>query len=187
MRQLLSRRSPLQRGLKPARQLVMVASLLATITSFSLALAPALAPLPAYAEAPLNHNSQMLSPLEPLEVITNKGIIVLEMEVARTDEERTRGLMYRKSLPERHGMMFDFGHDQPIYMWMKNTYIPLDMLFIRSDGTIVRIEEMTTPFSTRTIPSGEPAQAVIELAGGSARRLGIAPGDKVSHPIFHKP
>ncbi|MGQ3675487.1 DUF192 domain-containing protein [Xanthobacter sp. TB0139] len=187
MRPSFSRLPPMQRCLKQARLLMVSGSLLTALAGFGLSLPPLLAPLPAHAEAPAKHESQMLTPLEPAEVVTRKGVVMLEMEVARTDEERTRGLMYRKSLPERHGMMFDFGYDQPIYMWMKNTYIPLDMLFIRSDGTIARIEEMTTPFSTRTISSGAPARVVIELAGGSSRRLGIAAGDKVAHPVFRKP
>lgn len=122
--------------------------------------------------------------LEPLEIATTKGVVVLEVEVARTDEQRARGLMYRKELAERYGMLFDFKEDQPVFMWMKNTLIPLDMLFIRSDGSIARIAAMTTPLSTQTIPSGEPVRAVLEIAGGSAQRLGIKPGDKVAHPIL---
>lgn len=125
--------------------------------------------------------------VEPVEVATSSGVVVLEVEVAQTDEERTKGLMFRKSLPDHHGMLFDFKTDQPVYMWMKNTYIPLDMLFIRSDGTIARIAAHTTPLSTETIPSGEPVRAVIEIAGGAAKQLGIAPGDRVAHPIFRKP
>ncbi len=140
--------------------------------------------LPAQAEMPAGETVRMLQPFEAAEIATQKGVVMLQMEVARTDADRTRGLMYRTSLPERHGMLFDFEVEQPIFMWMKNTYIPLDMIFIRNDGTIIRIEEMTTPHSTRTIASGEPARAVIELAGGSARRLGIAAGDKVAHPVF---
>lgn len=123
-------------------------------------------------------------PLEAVEIATAKGVVVLEVEVARTEEQRTTGLMYRKSLAERYGMLFDFKEDQPVYMWMKNTLIPLDMLFIRSDGSIARIAAMTTPLSTEVIPSGEPVRAVLEIAGGAARRLGIAPGDKVAHPMF---
>lgn len=159
-----------------------LAALVGTLAATALlALPPA---TPARAEAPQNENVRLLTPFEPVEVATAKGVLVLEMEVARNDEDRTRGLMHRKSMPERHGMLFDFESEQPIFMWMKNTYIPLDMLFIRKDGTIIRIEEMTTPHSLRTIASGEPARAVIELNGGAASRLGIAPGDKVAHPVF---
>ncbi len=123
---------------------------------------------------------------EPLEIATQKGVVVLEVEVARTPETRSSGLMFRTSLPDRQGMLFDFEEDQPVFMWMKNTYIPLDMLFIRSDGTIARIAEMTTPLSTQTISSGEPVRAVLEIAGGAAAQLGIAPGDHVSHDLFGK-
>jgi uncharacterized membrane protein (UPF0127 family) len=122
--------------------------------------------------------------VEPMEIATKSGVVVLEVEVAQTDAERTTGLMYRKSLPDHHGMLFDFQVDQPVYMWMKNTYIPLDMLFIRSDGTIARIATMTTPLSTETIASGEPVRAVVEIAGGTAKKLGIAPGDMVAHRVF---
>lgn len=122
--------------------------------------------------------------LDPVEIATPKGVVLIEVEVARTQEQRATGLMNRKMLPERQGMLFDFGSDQPVYMWMKNTYIPLDMLFIRSDGTIARIEENTTPFSERTISSGEPVRAVIEIGGGEARKLGISRGDKVGNSLF---
>lgn len=123
-------------------------------------------------------------PLEPLEIATRNGVLAFEVEVARTPEALSMGLMHRTSLPERRGMLFDFKVEEPVAMWMKNTVLPLDMLFIRSDGTIARIAAMTTPFSTATIGSGEPVQAVLEIIGGSAKRLGIAPGDRVAHPIL---
>lgn len=144
------------------------------------AAAPALASL--WLPAPFTAARAM--EVQPIEIATTKGVVVLEVEVAQTDAERTTGLMYRKSLPEQHGMLFDFKTDQPVYMWMKNTYIPLDMLFIRSNGTIARIAANTTPFSTATISSGEPVRAVVEIAGGEAARLGIKPGDRVAHAIF---
>ncbi|MEP9353299.1 DUF192 domain-containing protein [Xanthobacter sp. KR7-65] len=121
---------------------------------------------------------------EPLEIATAKGVVAFEVEVARTEEQRSTGLMYRKSLGEQAGMLFDFKVDQPVYMWMKNTLIPLDMLFIRADGSIARVAAMTTPLSTETISSGEPVRAVLEIAGGTARKLGIKAGDKVAHPMF---
>jgi len=92
--------------------------------------------------------------------------------------------MYRKELPEGHGMLFDFNHDQPVAFWMHNTYISLDMIFIRSDGRIVRIEENAEPMSDKLIPSGPPARAVLEVIAGTAHALGIAPGDRVISPIF---
>ena len=122
--------------------------------------------------------------LDPLEIVTAKGVLAFQVEVARTNEQRTQGLMCRKTLPERGGMLFDFKVDQPVYMWMKNTLIPLDMVFIRADGSIARIAAMTTPLSTETISSGEPVRAVLEIAGGEARRQGLKAGDKIAHPMF---
>jgi hypothetical protein len=119
-----------------------------------------------------------------LEIVTKSGVRSFMVELAVTDDELSRGLMFRKELPEGRGMLFDFKEDRPIMMWMKNTPLPLDMIFIGSDGIITRIAENTTPFSERTIPSGRPARAVLEVIGGSTRRLGIAPGDKVIHRFF---
>jgi uncharacterized membrane protein (UPF0127 family) len=102
----------------------------------------------------------------------------------RDDEGRSRGLMFRRSMPADHGMLFDFEQVAPVAMWMKNTYLSLDMLFIRPDGTIARIAADTEPQSTRVIPSGEPVLAVLELNAGTAARLGIKAGDWVKHPTF---
>ncbi|TCT04616.1 DUF192 domain-containing protein [Aquabacter spiritensis] len=132
------------------------------------------------------NEAQPSLPHEALEIATRSGVVVLEVEVARTPKQREIGLMFRTLMPERQGMLFDFGVDQTVYMWMKNTYIPLDMLFVRADGTIVRIEAMTTPKSERTISSGEPVRGVLEIAGGGAKRLGIAPGDRMSTTLFGK-
>jgi len=122
--------------------------------------------------------------LQPLEIVTKAGVRNFSVELAATDEELDRGLMYRRELPEGRGMLFDFKQDRPVGMWMKNTYISLDMLFIRSDGTIVKIAEKTKPHSLENIMSGPPVRAVLEVIGGSARKLGIRPGDTVIHPIF---
>ncbi|MCD6070333.1 MAG: hypothetical protein K0R61_3698 [Microvirga sp.] len=108
------------------------------------------------------------------------------VEVARNDADRAQGLMYRRSMPADQGMLFDFGRVEPVSMWMQNTYLSLDMLFIRPDGTIARIAPNTEPLSTRTIPSGEPVLAVLELNAGTASKLGIKPGDRVEHPIFKR-
>jgi uncharacterized membrane protein (UPF0127 family) len=106
------------------------------------------------------------------------------VELADSDERRMLGLMYRTSMSADAGMLFDFKMDQPVSMWMRNTRIPLDMLFIARDGRIVNIAQRTVPFSENTIPSAEPVRAVLELNGGTAERLGIKPGDKVIHPLF---
>lgn len=121
---------------------------------------------------------------EPLTIEADGTRHVFDIEVARTASERSRGLMFRRELPEDYGMLFDFGPEREVSMWMKNTFVPLDMLFIRADGTIRRIAERTTPFSTDSIPSRGPVSAVLELPGGTTRRLGIAAGDTVHHEMF---
>lgn len=122
--------------------------------------------------------------LEPLEIVTKSGVHVFAVEIAKTEQQRMTGLMYRKELPEGRGMLFDFSPEQNVSMWMKNTFIPLDMIFIRSDGRILRIAENTVPQSETIIPSGGPAKAVLEVIAGTARKYGIAPGDRVAHPLF---
>jgi len=121
-----------------------------------------------------------------VEIASKTGVHVFTVEIADTEATREKGLMYRKELPEGRGMLFDFFRDQPVGFWMKNTYIPLDMIFIRSDGRIVSIAENTEPLSERVIPAGAPVRAVLEVKGGTARRLGIQPGDQVANPIFSK-
>src|SRR3954468_14426369 len=88
---------------------------------------------------------------EPLEIVTKSGVQAFSVEMATTDQEKQTGLMYRKELADGKGMLFDFSPEQQISMWMKNTYIPLDMIFIRADGRILRIAENTEPLSTRII------------------------------------
>jgi uncharacterized membrane protein (UPF0127 family) len=119
-----------------------------------------------------------------LEIVSSSGVHAFTVELATNDEERSRGLMFRKELPQGHGMLFDFERDQPVAFWMHNTYISLDMIFIRGDGRILRIAESTEPLSDRLIPSGAPVRAVLEVIAGTARQLGIKPGDRVISPIF---
>jgi uncharacterized membrane protein (UPF0127 family) len=122
---------------------------------------------------------------QPLEIVTKTGVQVFSVEMAATEEEKTTGLMYRKELPDGKGMLFDFSPEQQVSMWMKNTYISLDMIFIRADGRILRIAENTEPLSTKIISSGGPAKGVLEVAAGTAQKYGIAPGDRVAHPLFN--
>lgn len=122
--------------------------------------------------------------LQPLEIATKSGVKMFAVEMATTDAERETGLMYRKELADGRGMLFDFTPEQEVSMWMKNTYIPLDMIFIRADGRILRIAENTEPLSTRIIPSGGLAKGVLEVIAGTAKKYGIAPGDVVAHPLF---
>ena len=121
---------------------------------------------------------------QTLEIASKSGVHAFSVEIADNDAEREKGLMYRKELPEGQGMLFDFEHEGPVGFWMKNTYISLDMIFIRGDGRILRIAENTEPFSTRIIPSGGPVRAVLEVIAGTARKFGLAPGDQVAYPIF---
>jgi uncharacterized membrane protein (UPF0127 family) len=124
--------------------------------------------------------------VESVEIVTKSGVKVFNVEMARTVEERTTGLMFRKSLPDGSGMLFDFSPEQDVQMWMKNTYVPLDMIFIRADGSILRIAENTQPLSEKIISSGGPVKAVLEVAGGTARKDGIRPGDQVANPMFNQ-
>lgn len=154
--------------------------------------APPLAPfdrralLAALAVAAVTPAALGRTPINELTIVTAAGARHrFTLEIANTPETRSRGLMFRRELAPDHGMLFDFGGaEQPIQMWMKNTYIPLDMIFIRANGVIRRIAADTTPFSEDTIASGGPVKGVLEVIAGTARRLGIAAGDRVEHPFF---
>ena len=108
----------------------------------------------------------------------------ITIEIAETLEEKSRGLMFRPKIPDDTGMLFPYGAPQEITMWMKNTYASLDMVFIRGDGTVHRIEANTEPMSERVIPSEGPVVAVLELAAGAAAKYGLKAGDKVLHKSF---
>jgi uncharacterized membrane protein (UPF0127 family) len=123
--------------------------------------------------------------VQPLEIVTRNGVQVFSVEMATTEQEKETGLMYRKELADGKGMLFDFSPEQQVSMWMKNTYISLDMIFIRADGRILRIAENTEPMSTRIIPSGGLAKGVLEVIAGTAKKYGIEPGDRVGHPLFN--
>jgi uncharacterized membrane protein (UPF0127 family) len=133
---------------------------------------------------PVIGDGRAAAELQPLEITTKNGVHVFAVEMASTPEEQAKGLMFRRQLPEGQGMLFDFHQEQPTSFWMKNTYIPLDMIFIRGDGRILRIAENTVPLSEALVPSGGPVRAVLEVIAGTAKKLGIAPGDRVAHPIF---
>jgi len=120
----------------------------------------------------------------PLVIDTKSGgHVAFTVELAVSQDELSRGLMNRQALAEHSGMLFDFGYERPIAMWMKNTLIPLDMLFIASDGRILGIAQRTVPMSLETIPSPGPVRAVLEVPGGTAERDHIAIGDK-AHGAF---
>ncbi len=119
-----------------------------------------------------------------LEIQTAAGKHHFNIEVAVSQDQWSYGLMFRRTLAPDAGMLFVYEDDHEIQMWMKNTLIPLDMIFIRADGTILRIAERTVPQDLTTIPSQGPARGVLEVNGGTASRLGIKPGDRVLYPAF---
>ena len=119
-----------------------------------------------------------------LVIVTGGREIKFDVDLALTEAERAHGLMFREKLGPYDGMLFDFHQEAPVSFWMKNTLIPLDMVFIAADGTIRHVHANAVPLSTDTIPSEFPVRGVLEINGGSARLLGIKPGDKVKHPIF---
>jgi uncharacterized protein len=128
--------------------------------------------------------AQEAARIEPLSIVTRESATLFAAEVADNDDLRGRGLMFRHVLPADRAMLFDFEKPRPAAMWMKNTYISLDMLFVRADGTIAAIAENTEPLSTQTISVEEPVLGVVELAAGTVKRLGIRRNDKVYHQVF---
>ncbi len=106
------------------------------------------------------------------------------VQVARTSKERETGLMFREELSPNGGMLFDFDRPQPVAMWMRNTLIPLDMIFIEDDGRIAGIAENTVPHSLDIIRSPGPVSAVLEIKGGMSERLQLKAGDRVRHSMF---
>lgn len=117
-----------------------------------------------------------------LSITSETAAHTFAVEVMRTPQDRARGLMHRKHLARGAGMLFDFGESMIARMWMKNTYIPLDMLFIRSDGVIANIVADTVPHSTEVLSAVEPVRYVLEINAGLSRELGISPGDRVALP-----
>ena len=118
---------------------------------------------------------------DDLRIMTAKGAVPITVEIADTDETRRTGLMFREEMAADHGMLFVFDETRMVSMWMENTLIPLDMLFIGEDGTIRTIGRNTKPLSRDIVSSKEPVRYVLELNGGAAARLGIEVGDRVEH------
>ena len=123
-------------------------------------------------------------PVSRLTVETARGRFEFAVEVADTVARRTQGLQNRRTLAPNAGMLFDFQTPQMVSMWMKDTYLPLDMIFVAADGVILNIAEKTVPHSLVPIGSIGKALAVLEVNAGTARRLGIRPGDRIFHSIF---
>jgi hypothetical protein len=121
---------------------------------------------------------------DSLEIVTSTGRHPFQIEIANNDATRERGLMDRRYMAADHGMLFEFDREAPVAFWMKNTYIPLDMIFIAPSGVVTHIAANAEPLSERVIPSGGPCVAVLELNGGTAASIGLKVGDKVHHPFF---
>jgi uncharacterized protein len=128
--------------------------------------------------------AQEMMRVEPLTIVTATASAAFTAEIADTDVTRERGLMFRHIMPDGQAMLFDFGKPRPAAMWMKNTYMSLDMLFVRQDGTIIALAENTVPKSLDTISVQEPVRGVVELAAGTVKRLNIHKNDHVVNHIF---
>ena len=138
-------------------------------------------PLPAEpSPAPAPRTAPSGLDLVPLEIRTRSGTHHFTVEVARTPDQQAQGLMFRTALAADEGMIFPFPSPRPASFWMRNTLIPLDMLFVRVDGTIARIAANTVPGSEESVTSGEPVAAVLEIRGGRSAELGISEGDRVT-------
>lgn len=143
------------------------------------AAAPAAACQAAPQAAPVLGRSEAGLEQVPLTVRSGGKVHRFTVEVARTLEEQNYGLMNRSSLAPDRGMIFPYDPPQPVAFWMRNTLIPLDMIFIAPGGEILNIASNTVPLSLEAVPSAGPVEAVLELAGGRAAQLGIKPGDRV--------
>ena len=143
----------------------------AGVVAASLLVAPALA-------------QQAIGPREQLLITTAAGEKEFQVEIADDPRETEIGLMYRRQMAQNEGMLFDFGAEAPRSFWMQNTYIPLDMLFIKADGTIDSIAERATPLSEKSVPSKGAVRFVLEINGGLSDTLGIEAGDKVLGPAI---
>jgi uncharacterized membrane protein (UPF0127 family) len=125
--------------------------------------------------------------LQTAVVVTQRGRFAFAVELADTPQTRSRGLQGRPTLAADHGMLFDFGRTGPVAMWMKDTPVSLDMVFLDERGRVIGIAHRTTPGSREVIQSPAPARAVLEVAAGTAGRLKLAAGDRVIHPMFPAP
>jgi len=126
-----------------------------------------------------------IKPLQPLEIATSKGPAKFMVEFADTEKTREYGLMCRKVMAPDRGMLFDFkGPVDNVAFWMRNTLIPLDIVYIRPDGTVLSIARNVPPLNENPVPAGGRIRAVLELASGRAAQLGILPGDRIVHRIF---
>jgi len=150
-----------------------------------LVLSAAAGPVPASHAQAIDGDPQVVEgPTSPLSITTKTGVYPFEVEVADTPDTRALGLMYRRSLAPDRGMLFDMGGVGEATFWMENTYVSLDIAFVGADGRVVSVATDTIPRSRALIPSGGPVRWVLELAAGTARRIALAPGDRVAHDLL---
>lgn len=124
-------------------------------------------------------------PVEQVIVTTDRGDIAFATEIATSDDTRSRGLMFRRSMGEREAMLFHWPSPRVVTMWMRNTYLSLDMLFVTADGTVVHVQANTVPQSLDVLSAGRDVTAVMEVVAGTAAQLGIRPGSKLKHRFFN--
>ena len=145
---------------------------------------PSLALLASLAAAPGARAASPAPAVDDLSIVTASGPHRFTVDVMRTRDELERGLMFRRELPADRGMLFDFGAPQRVNMWMKNTYLSLDMVFIAPDGRVVSVKRDAEPLSEDIIPSGGDVLGVLEIKAGTAARIGVKPVDRVVDPMF---
>ncbi len=140
----------------------------------------------AFSAMPLTSHAYATSKMrvETVVITTASGEYSFEAEIADTPKHKSQGLMRRPLMDADRGMLFDNGVDREMFMWMKNTILALDMIFITKDGTVAIIAKNTVPFSETIIPSGQPVRGVLEVIAGTADRIGLKAGDKVKHAMF---
>ena len=178
----------------PLRGLIATAGALALLAACSER--PSAQPASAASQAPVAAVSAPAKPIgavgdapagfEVLETVTPSGRTRFFVEIADNDAERERGLMFRKSLAPDRGMLFDFKTPREVAFWMRNTLIPLDIIYIQADGTVLSIARNATPLSEAPIPSGGATLGVLELAGGRSAEIGLMPGDRIEHRMFKR-
>ena len=149
----------------------------------SIAIGLSLMAAPAFAQTSKNDVVDFGDP-KPLTIVTEEGNHEFLVEEAKTLDQQARGMMFRESMEGDSGMIFEFDKPKIATIWMKNTSIPLDILFVRSNGKILKIEHSHQPYTLRSASSEAAIAAVVELKGGEAKRRGIRPGDEVKHPFF---
>jgi uncharacterized membrane protein (UPF0127 family) len=157
---------------------------LVVLALFSSALVAA--PAQAWQAKPKPASVAASAKLDTVEILTSRGRVKFTVELAVTKAEQQRGLMFRKSLAPDRGMLFPYNPPQRAAFWMKNTLIPLDILYIAPDGRVLSIARNAVPHDETPLPSGGVVRGVLEIPGGRAAQLGILPGDRVLNKIFPK-